>query len=297
MRFTIDIRALLWYNMSNCIVAGMKVRKRTFKLGLCERMILAMGKYTQKVPKGGSRKALSDVMTSRNEKRIKRKRFRVLAILLCAALCVGGITGGINLLMAKGEDNYIITQEQAAALQDVDCILVLGARVWANGTLSHMLEDRIRRGVSLYHADASPVLVASGDHGREDYDEVAAMKQYAVDNGVPSESVFMDHAGFSTYDSMYRIRDVFRAKKVIIVTQRYHMFRALYIARQLGLEAYGVTSDYRPYASQFRNSAREFLARFKDYFKCMAKPEPTYLGTPIPLDGDGNATNDEGVVF
>jgi len=256
-----------------------------------------MGKYTQKVPKGGSRKALTNAMTSRNEKRIRRKRRHAFAIFLCAVLLVGGITGGVNLLMAKGEDDYIISPQQAAALQGVDCVLVLGARVWADGTLSHMLEDRIRRGVSLYQDGASPVIVVSGDHGQEEYDEVAAMKQYAVDHGVPSEAVFMDHAGFSTYDSMYRARDVFRAKKVIIVTQRYHMFRALYIARQLGLEAYGVTSDYRPYASQLRNSLREFLARFKDYFKCMANPEPTYLGTPIPLSGDGNATNDEGVTF
>ena len=256
-----------------------------------------MGKYTQNVPKGGSRKALTNAMTSRNEKRIRRKRRHAFTIILCAALLIGGITGGVNLSMAKSEDNYIISPQQAAALQGADCILVLGARVWADGTLSHMLEDRIRRGVSLYQNGAAPVIVVSGDHGREDYDEVAAMKQYAANHGVPSEKVFMDHAGFSTYDSMYRIRDVFRAKKVIIVTQRYHMFRALYIARQLGLEAYGVTSDYRPYASQLRNSAREFLARFKDYFKCMAKPEPTYLGTSIPLSGDGNVTNDEGVVF
>jgi len=123
------------------------------------------------------------------------------------------------------------------------------------------------------------------------------MKQYAVDHGVPSSAVFMDHAGFSTYDSMYRARDVFGAKKVIIVTQRYHLFRALYIARRLGLEATGVACDYRPYATQPQNSSREFLARCKDFAKCLARPKPKYLGPPIPLYLDGDVTNDRGVVF
>jgi len=109
--------------------------------------------------------------------------------------------------------------------------------------------------------------------------------------------VFMDHAGFSTYDSMYRARDVFQAKKIIIVTQRYHLFRALYIARRLGLETYGVSCDYRAYATQTQNSLRELLARCKDFVFCIFKPSPKYLGYPIPLTLDGDLTNDKGVVF
>ena len=243
------------------------------------------------------RKALLDVMTSRNEKRRRRKRAHLAALFICAVLCAGIVTGGINLLMAKGEGRYILSPEQLRGMESADCILVLGARVWAGGQPSHMLEDRLRRGVALYKAGAAPVIIMSGDHGQREYDEVTAMKRYATEHGVPSADVFMDHAGFSTYDSMYRARDVFGAKRIIIVTQRYHMFRALYIARQLGLNAYGVTSDYRPYASQPRNSAREFLARFKDYFKCMRKPPPTYLGDPISLRESGDVTNDEGVGF
>ena len=115
-------------------------------------------------------------------------------------------------------------------------------------------------------AAALKKILMSGDHGQEDYDEVNAMKKYAVEKGVAADDVFMDHAGFSTYETMYRARDVFQAKKVIIVTQKYHLYRAVYIARALGLEAYGIASDPRPYSSVVYNNAREFLARVKDFF-------------------------------
>lgn len=161
-----------------------------------------------------------------------------------------------------------------------------------DGNPSNMLEDRLLRGIELYDAGASQKLLMSGDHGRKNYDEVNVMKQFAVARGVPSEDVFMDHAGFSTYESMYRARDVFQAEKVIIVTQRYHLYRALYAAKQLGLDAYGVASDQRTYAGQKRRDVRELLARGKDFMTGIFKPEPTYLGEAIPVNGDGNATND-----
>ena len=133
----------------------------------------------------------------------------------------------------------------------------------------------------------------SGDHGREHYNEVGAMKNYALERSVPSENVFMDHAGFSTYETMYRAKEIFKAKKVVIVTQEYHLYRALYIARQLGLEAYGVAADVRTYGGQSMRDAREVLARCKDFALCLFKPEPTYLGDPIPVSGNGDVTNDE----
>ncbi|MBR2471712.1 MAG: YdcF family protein, partial [Clostridia bacterium] len=119
------------------------------------------------------------------------------------------------------------------------------------------------------------------------------MKRAAVDAGIPSEDVFMDHAGFSTYESMYRARDIFEADKIIIVTQEYHLYRAIYIARELGIEAYGVSSDYgNIYGGQSIRENREILARFKDFVKVIFKPEPTYLGETIPVSGDGDNTND-----
>jgi len=174
-----------------------------------------------------------------------------------------------------------------------DCILVLGAGIRDNGTPSHMLEDRLKTGIQLYEMGTAPKLLMSGDHGRIGYNEVGVMKSFAVQRGIPDSNVFMDHAGFSTYESLYRARDVFMAKKIIIVTQEYHLYRALFIAESLGLEAYGVSADLRTYMGQPLREIREIAARLKDAVLCILKPEPTYLGESIPISGDGNLTNDE----
>ena len=174
---------------------------------------------------------------------------------------------------------------------------MLGCGVYADGTPTAMLHDRLRRSVELYDLGAAPKLLMTGDHGREGYDEVDAMKTFAVDAGIASEDVFMDHAGFSTYESMYRAKEIFRAKKIIIVTQEYHLYRAIYIAESLGMEAYGVSSDYRSYGGQLHYDIREVLARVKDFGMSIIQPEPTYLGEAIPISGDGNLTNDENSDF
>ena len=202
--------------------------------------------------------------------------------------CITIIT--INIIVKASVGDRIIPPETAADV-NADCILVLGAGVY-NGMPTPMLHDRLMQGIVLYEMGASDKLLMSGDHGRKEYDEVNVMKKFAVDEGVPSENVFMDHAGFSTYESLYRARDIFQAKKLIIVTQEYHMYRALYIARALGLEAYGVASDPREYAGQSYREAREVLARVKDFFFALAKPKPTYLGESIPVHGNGDLTND-----
>ncbi|NLJ88507.1 MAG: DUF218 domain-containing protein [Epulopiscium sp.] len=174
---------------------------------------------------------------------------------------------------------------------NTDCILVLGAGV-RNDRPSNMLEDRLIQGIELYEYEISDRLLMSGDHGRKDYDEVNVMKKFATDRGIPSEHVFMDHAGFSTYESLYRARDIFEAKKIIIVTQEYHLYRALYIADKLGIEAYGVPSDRRVYYGQKYREIREAIARVKDFFFVIFQPEPTYLGETIPISGNGDLTND-----
>ena len=145
--------------------------------------------------------------------------------------------------------------------------------------------------MELFELGAAPKLLMSGDHGQQEYDEVNTMKRYAVERGVASSAVFMDHAGFSTYESLYRAKEIFGVEKVIIVTQRYHLYRALYIARQLGLEAYGVASDPRSYAGQVAREVREILARNKDFLNTIFWPEPAYMGTSIPISGDGDCTN------
>ena len=133
----------------------------------------------------------------------------------------------------------------------------------------------------------------SGDHGTKGYDEVDAMKRYAFHAGIASEDIFMDHAGFSTYETVYRAKEIFGAKKVLIVTQTYHLYRALHIANALGLEAYGVAAEYRTYSGQTMRDIREILARVKDVAMGIFKPLPTYMGEAIPINGSGELTHDD----
>lgn len=209
-----------------------------------------------------------------------------LGVLGCAVLMT------INVYVVKSVEDNIVTCEEAAEIGDVDCILVLGAGV-RNGNATPMLRDRIDAGVNLYYSGVSPKILMSGDHSRTDYDEVNVMKNIALESGVPSCDVFMDHAGFSTYDSIYRAKEIFGAEKIVIVTQKYHLYRALYIAKQLGVEAYGVEADARSYRGAVYREVREVLARNKDFAKSVIKPESTYLGEAIPIWGDGNVTNDK----
>ncbi len=221
----------------------------------------------------------------------------VLIVVLILSLLAGIAVFAINAWVKSRASDRILTQDEAAALQDVDCVLVLGCYVYDDGTPSHMLADRLKQSVALYQIGAAPKLLMSGDHGRKNYDEVDAMKQYAVDTGIPSEDVFMDHAGFSTYDSIYRAKAVFDADKILIVTQKYHLYRALYIAQALGVEAYGVASDYRTYTGQAKRELREVLARTKDFAMALFQPKPTCLGDVIPISGSGVLTHDENSDF
>jgi vancomycin permeability regulator SanA len=174
---------------------------------------------------------------------------KLISILFLFAI-IGILTlMSINIYVTYSTNPYILSTDDIGTIGGADAILVLGCRV--NGdSPSDMLRDRLTRGVELYELDASQKLLMSGDHGQEDYDEVGVMKQFAIDHDVPSEDIFMDHAGFSTYESMYRARDIFGVKKVVIVTQEYHLSRSVYIARALGIDAYGVASDLNTYSGQ-----------------------------------------------
>ena len=234
-------------------------------------------------------------------KLLKKKIFVVAICLLAALLLVAAIGAayvlGVDAYTVLSTRDRILTVDSAAELEDVDCIIVLGCKVQSDGTPSHMLNDRLEVGVDVYYGLAGngkgSKLLMSGDHGTEEYDEVGAMKSFAIAEGVASSEIFMDHAGFSTYESIYRAKEIFGAKKIIIVTQKYHLYRALHIADALGLEAYGVSADLRSYAGQLKFSAREILARNKDFITAIFKPEPTYLGDKISLDGSGDVTNDQ----
>lgn len=176
---------------------------------------------------------------------------------------------------------------------DEPVAIVLGAFVHPDGRLCDMLEDRVRTAVELYQRGKVKKLLMTGDHGQLNYDEVNHMRQYAEKMGVPPEDIFMDHAGFSTYDSMYRAREIFCVNSAVIVTQQFHLPRAIYIARTMGIDAKGLVADKRPYYGIQYNEMREILARNKDFINVhVVKAQPKYLGEVLPIYGDGRITHD-----
>lgn len=210
--------------------------------------------------------------------------FTILAVIITIIIT--------NIIIVTTTNNNILDKNSIKTIEDIDCILILGAGIRGNNP-SPMLEDRLLEGITLYQNKVSPKILASGDHMSKYYDEVNVMKDFLVGHKIPSQDVFMDHAGISTYDSIYRAKYIFEAKKVVIVTQKYHLHRALYIAKNLGLESYGIASNPRPYRNQFIREIREYLARTKDFFKTLFKMKSTYLGENISIKSNGDITNDK----
>ena len=223
---------------------------------------------------------------------MKRWSMSILKILVVIFLVGTAIMLGINFYVVRSAKDRLVTKGHTDSTIHADCILVLGAGIRADGSPTPMLKDRLDTAIEVYKSGAAPKLLMSGDHSREDYDEVQTMKDYAIDKGVPSEDIFMDHAGFSTYESLYRARDIFQAQNIVIVTQKYHLYRALYTAEALSLRALGVPADTKTYGGQTYRDLREILARNKDFLTSIYKPKPTYLGDTIPVNGNGNITND-----
>ena len=224
------------------------------------------------------------------------KRSRILKILvpvLWAAVIVvllaAVFVAAVNLLICKKTEERILDADSVG--EGYDCILILGAGVRDDGRPSDMLIDRLLTGAAAYENGAGGVILASGDHGRTEYDEPNTMKRYLIDCGIPAEQIFLDHAGFSTYDSVVRAKRVFGAQKVLIVTQKYHLYRALYVAEKMGLDAYGVAADLHLYRGQSMREVREWAARTKDFLYTVFKPDPTYLGEPIDLAGSAEQTD------
>lgn len=221
-----------------------------------------------------------------------KKILKILKILLIIVLISIIISIIINCYIINTSKKRILKEEDYSKLNNIDCILILGAGIWGDKP-SPMLQDRLDEGIKLYKKGLSSKIIMSGDHGKEEYDEVNVMKSYAIEKGVPSKDIFMDHAGFSTYESVYRSKEVFEVKKMIIVTQKYHLYRALYIADRLGINAYGVNSNPKKYSGQIFREVREILARNKDFIYTIIKPKPTYLGESINVSGSGDITNDK----
>ena len=185
-----------------------------------------------------------------------------------------------------------ILKDENTKIENIDCMLVLGAGIINNERPTLMLKDRLEKSIELYKKGMAPKIIMSGDHSSKDHNEVIIMKNYAIERGIPSEDIFMDHAGFCTYDSIYRAKEIFGVKNMIIVTQKYHLYRSIFIANFLGVKSYGIKSDARKYTKMPYHLIREMLARCKNFLKCIFRMKPKYLGERISLKQSGDVTND-----
>lgn len=237
-------------------------------------------------------------------KRIKRWFLRLLVVLIAF-----GMAAVLSLMLlnnhVKGQTEDDILYVMPAELEinsisreklqefDAECAIVLGCGIEDENTPSPMLKDRLDAGITLYKEGLASKLLLSGDNGQVGHNEIHVMLKYAKDSGVPESDIFCDHAGFSTYDSMYRAIDIFKVERAVIVTQKYHEYRALYIAEKLGMEVVGVASDQQSYFGQSYREGREILARCKDFFKANFRSKATYSGDAIPISGSGIISHGE----
>lgn len=153
---------------------------------------------------------------------------------------------------------------EAEINEKYDAIVVLGAGLKSDGTPSHMLEDRLRAAIAMYREGVSQTIMLSGDDSGEGYNEVLAMQKYCIAEGIPDDALVLDGAGFSTYETMHNAVRELKYTRVMVVTQKYHLYRAVYIARKMGADADGYSSDYRTYFAPVKRDVREYLARVKD---------------------------------
>lgn len=182
--------------------------------------------------------------------------------------------------------------DQVAGVPKCYTAIVLGAKVSSKGVPSDFLQDRLDVAMELYNSKKITRFLLSGDHGQTSYDEVNNMKNYLVKRGVDTKDIFLDHAGFDTYNSMVRAKEIFQIKDAIIVTQDFHLPRAVFIARSKGLEAYGIKADKRNYAALKRLKFRELLARVKAFAEVAIIKKPHFLGNQIPITGDSKLSYD-----
>lgn len=209
--------------------------------------------------------------------REKFKRKWIFTSLIClGAVALAAVIAvmSISIAIKSRTKDQIISAENSVSVKDVDYIVILGAGLRDDGTPSDMLADRLTVGVSLLEKHPDAKLLLTGDNNGDDYNEVAAMKKFVLDLGVEEDRIVEDGKGYSTYESIYRAKNEFDAETVIIVTQKYHLYRALYISEQMGIESYGVSADTRKYRGQVFRDLREHVARTKDFFCALVSRSP-----------------------
>lgn len=234
---------------------------------------------------------------------------KILGRIVLVVLLIGSVTGVIcmtinNHVINQTKDNILISDKgevssyeekeiEALKKMDPDCIIVLGAGIKDRETPTPMLKDRLDTGITLYKEGVAPKILLTGDNGSMEHNEIHVMLSYAKDAGIPEEDIFCDHAGFSTYDSMYRAGKIFQVERAVIVTQTYHEYRSLYIGEKLGMKVLGAASDQKAYSAQYMREIREVAARVKDFLKCHSDAESVIGGEVIPITEDGNISHGE----
>ena len=219
-------------------------------------------------------------------KKILKKSVRIVVLGIIAAICFTVIIYNHTDEIGK---QLTVTMEET---KEADCIIVLGAGI-VGGRPSISLANRLDKAIEVYNLGHTKKILVSGDHGESNYDEVNVMRNYLLEKGIPKEDIFMDHAGFSTYDSMHRARSVFKVSKAIVVTQALHLRRALYIGDKMGIDVMGVEAVNSTLKSTAFQSIREYPARVKAYLQCeILHSKPKYLGDVIPITGSGTVTED-----
>lgn len=214
----------------------------------------------------------------------KTVRFLILAVIAVIAFTVSTY----NYTDKIGE-KLTVTMEET---KEADCIIVLGAGIVGDRP-SISLANRLDKAIEVYNLGHTKKILVTGDHGQSDYDEVNVMRNYLLEKGIPKEDIFMDHAGFSTFDSMHRARSVFKAQSAIVVTQKLHLRRALYIGDKLGIKVVGVEAANSTAKSTAVQSIREYPARVKAFLQCeILHSKPRFLGEAIPITGSGVVTED-----
>ncbi len=212
--------------------------------------------------------------------------------------CVIAVAG-VNIWIIASSKAHIVTLDEAQATMSAsqagvavaddaqretyDCIIVLGASVYPDGSLSPILENRVDAAIELYNRGLAPTIIMSGDGREANYDEPAAMKQYAVSCGVPADDICCDPGGYHTYDTMWRVANVYRAESCVVVTQEYHLYRAVFDAEGVGLDTLGVVSDEGEYDNQMWYNVREIAGRMQDLAQVLIGAVPDNPGAAISL--------------
>lgn len=211
---------------------------------------------------------------------------------LCLCLLLALATLAANAWVIHCGRRFVLPPDRCAHAQTA---IVPGAYVFGKqGRLGTSLQDRVDTAIALFQAGRVDTLLMSGDHGQRDYDEVNAMRGYAEKHGVASGKIFLDHAGFTTYETMVRARRVFQVDSAIVVTNRFHLDRAVFLAKSQGIQAQGVVAEGHadPFASE--NDQREFSARCKAFlYVYLLRPEPAFLGPVIPITGEAGPSHDQ----